>query len=365
MTKITTKLSDNLRVAFKTADEIWVAVALLNIQGFDYIERTISKKCKINFIGGIDLPTDPAALTKLLNLKTKQTVSAYIFTDGIFHPKVFITRVGDQFTSFVGSANCTNGGLNRNIEMTIEINDLSISKQLLAWFSKTQENSIILTADFISDYLPKYKNRIKRRKEDQEEINNFKKTEQKKLEASLKAKELLISKLRTIRNSIDYAAFKQERKNEINELKRSIDYPNFVNLDLPTFWKIKDLGTIVPIKVKGKIENDRVKFTKLMKYICDDSIELNTRIDEALHGKLSIDNVGEGFISKILVIHNPNKYYIHNKEFTNSLRPFGLSFPRGLSFGDKYQLTRDTLKNILVETNIDDFAVLDRCLIAF
>ena len=173
MTKITTKLSDNLRVAFKTADEIWVAVALLNIQGFDYIERTISKKCKINFIGGIDLPTDPAALTKLLNLKTKQTVSAYIFTDGIFHPKVFITRVGDQFTSFVGSANCTNGGLNRNIEMTIEINDLSISKQLLAWFSKTQENSIILTADFISDYLPKYKNRIKRRKEDQVEIKSI------------------------------------------------------------------------------------------------------------------------------------------------------------------------------------------------
>jgi len=363
MTKITNKLSDNLISAFKTADEIWIAVALLNLQGFDFIIKTIRKDCKINFIGGVDLPTDPSALTKMLSLKAKQTVFAHIFTKEFYHPKVFITRTDNYFLSFIGSANCTNGGLNDNIEMTIEIDDQEISKQLLLWFFKIQENSQILTTDFITDYTPKYKSRLKRNKEDQEEIKKFKKKEQTKLEANLKSKDLLIFKLKTIRKSKNYPIFKQERNDTIKELKKSLDYPNFINLDLPSFWRIKELGTIVPVRVKSKIENDRVKFSKLMKYICDDSIPINIRIDEALNGKLSISNVSEGFLSKVLVIHNPHEYYIHNKEFSANLKPFGLSFPRGLSFGEKYKLTRDTLKIILNETNIDDFAVLDRCLI--
>ena len=364
MTKITSKLSDNLKRAFRTADEIWVAVALLNLQGFDFIAKTITKDCKINFIGGVDLPTDPSALTKLLSLRPKRMVSAYMLTKEIYHPKVFITRTGNQLKSFVGSANCTSGGLDTNVEMTIEIDDQAMSKQLLQWFLNTQKKSQILTNDFIVDYIPKYKNRIKRRKEDQAEIMNFKKAEEKKLETNLKEKNLLISKLKTIRKSIDYPEFKPEREEKIKELKDSLDYPNFIKLDLARFFKIKELGTIVPIRVKGKINNNKAKFAKLMKYICDDKIALNTRIDEALTGKFSIDNIGEGFISKVLVIHNPDEYYIHNKEFTNIFKPFGLSFPRGLTIGDKYQLTRDILKTILNETNIDNFAVLDRCLLA-
>lgn len=133
MTKISTKLSDNLKTALKTADEIWLAVALLNLQGFDFIFKTIKKDCKINFIGGIDLPTDPAALTNLLLLKTKyrHTVSAHILTKDVFHPKVYITSSDNQLKSFVGSANCTNGGLHTNIEMTVEIEKQETSKQLL------------------------------------------------------------------------------------------------------------------------------------------------------------------------------------------------------------------------------------------
>jgi len=365
MTKITTKLSDNLKSAFKTADEIWIAVALLNLQGFNFVFKAIKKDCKINFIGGIDLPTDPTALTNLLLLKTKHkhTVSAYILTKEVFHPKVYIVSSGNQLKSFVGSANCTNGGLDNNIEMTVEIDNQLTSKQLLKWFFKIQDKSQILTTDFIANYLPKYKNRLKRRKEEQTEIKDLKEIEQKKLEVNLKARGLLISQLKTIRRSADYPGFKQARRKKIKELKKALDYPNFRKLNLPEFWRIKDLGTIVPIRVKAKIDSDRPKFAKLMRYICDDSIPINERIDEALNGKLSIENISEGFISKVLVIHNPNKYYIHNKEFTENLKPFGLSFPGGLSFGDKYRLTRDTLKSILEETNIDDFAVLDQCLI--
>jgi hypothetical protein len=63
------------------------------------------------------------------------------------------------------------------------------------------------------------------------------------------------------------------------------------------------------------------------------------------------------------VTHNSKKYYLHNKAFTDRLRPFNLVLPKGLSFGEKYELTRDKLKEIMQETNIDDFATLDYCLI--
>ena len=126
---------------------------------------------------------------------------------------------------------------------------------------------------------------------------------------------------------------------------------------------MKELGTIVAIRVKSKILANRRKFSKLMKYVCNDSIPLKTRVDEALKGKLSIANVGRGFVSKVLVIHNSKKYYLHNKAFKDRLRPFGLALPGGLTFGEKYELTRDILSKIMTETNIDDFATLDQCLL--
>ncbi|MCB0520353.1 MAG: phospholipase D family protein [Lewinellaceae bacterium] len=174
MKTITSKLSDNLKNILKTSDEIWVAVALLNLQGFDFIFQTINENCKINLIVGIDLPTDPSALTNILSFKTKHTISAYVFTMQVFHPKVYIVRTGNHFKSFVGSANCTRGGLETNVEMTIEVDNQETSEQLLAWYFEIQKKAQILDADFIDSYKPIYENRLERGKKDKCEINNFK-----------------------------------------------------------------------------------------------------------------------------------------------------------------------------------------------
>jgi HKD family nuclease len=364
MIRIATKLSDNLKHSFKFADEIWIAVALLNLQGIEFVEKILADECIINFIGGVDLPTDPAALKKILAFRPRHEVRAYVFTQEVYHPKVFIARTGYKLQSFVGSSNCTNGGFNSNVEMNTEINDQSLCKELVKWFSDVQMQSEILTSEFIAEYTPIYLNRVKRKKEERAEIDDFKTKERRKLEAQLKARKMLISKLKSIQKSKQYLLFKEERKKKIKELKASLDYPNFKKLDLASFWKIKDLGTIVPIRLKAIIDNDRTKFTRLMKYICNDRIPINIRMDEALKGNVSMTNIGIGFISKILVIHNPNKFYIHNKEFYEYLKPFGLSVPRNASFGNKYEATRNMLQTILDATNIDDFAVLDRCLIS-
>src|SRR5258706_14273837 len=119
MISISSNLSYDLKTELKKADEIWIAVGLLNNSGLEFILTTIPKTCKLNFIIGIDLPTDPKALSKLLSLKGKRTINTKILTEDFFHPKVYIIKFRKLLTAFVGSANCTMGGLKENIEMSI------------------------------------------------------------------------------------------------------------------------------------------------------------------------------------------------------------------------------------------------------
>ena len=50
MTSISKKLSDSLKTELKKADEIWIAVGLLNSKGLEFIIKSIPKNCKMNFI---------------------------------------------------------------------------------------------------------------------------------------------------------------------------------------------------------------------------------------------------------------------------------------------------------------------------
>jgi HKD family nuclease len=363
MTSISSNLSQDLKRELSGAGELWVAVGLLNNSGLLFILDKVPKACKLNFIVGIDLPTDPKALSKLLSLKSKRIINARVLTDEFFHPKVYIIRSTGKLTAFVGSANCTMGGLKDNIEMTVGARDNGLCKSLINWFEKSLiPNSQPLTSDFIKDYKPKYDERIRRRKQEKKEIDKLKEKENLKIQANLKQKAQFISALKRIRRSKDYSMYQMARRGVVKDLRTCLDYPNFRNIDLKTFFSIKELGTIVPIRVKAKILANRRKFTALMKFLCDERISIKDRLDTSLNGKLSISNVSEGFITKVLVVHNPKKYYLHNHLFKDRLRPFGLILPRGLSFGEKYELTRDILKEIMKSTSIEDFATLDQCI---
>lgn len=361
MTTITEKLSGDLKSELKKADEIWIAVGLLNYKGLLFILERVSKACRLNFVVGIDLPTEPKALSKLLSLKGKRPITAKVLTEDFFHPKVYIIKSGRKLTAFVGSANCTNGGLEANIEMSIGTKDKNVCKELIKWFEKTLlPASQPLSFDFINQYKPKYDNRLKRIKKEKAEIESIKEKEQIKLQANLRLRAKFISQLKHFRKKKEYLKNKKHRQLIVRELRKCLDYPNFKNLDLKTFFSIKDLGTIVAIRVKRQIHKNPKKFSALMKYLCDESIPIKIRIDGALDGELSIENIGKGFISKVLVAHKPKKYYLHNDAFIERLQqPFGLELPKGLSFGEKYELTRDILREIITETNFDDFATLD------
>ena len=73
--------------------------------------------------------------------------------------------------------------------------------------------------------------------------------------------------------------------------------------------------------------------------ICDEKNDIEIRYDKALAGNFKIWGVSEGLISKVLTIHDPQKYYVKNKKSDSVLGKYGLQLPKELTPGAKYEFT--------------------------
>ncbi|XLS30294.1 phospholipase D family protein [Flavobacteriaceae bacterium M23B6Z8] len=132
------------------ADEILVASAMLTLDGVGYFDNR-KKDCIFNVLVGIDLPTQPKALQKLLDDSIHAKV--HNIKGQFFHPKVYLFRNDEHWTGFVGSGNCTKGGIESNLEMTLKTADENVTADLVKWFNLYyQKHGTNLTQEFIDDY---------------------------------------------------------------------------------------------------------------------------------------------------------------------------------------------------------------------
>ncbi|MFP2994365.1 phospholipase D family protein [Spongiivirga sp. MCCC 1A20706] len=132
------------------ADEILVASAMLTSDGVGYFDNR-KKDCIFSVLVGIDLPTQPKALQKLLDDSIDAKV--HNIKGQFFHPKVYLFRNGEHWTGFVGSGNCTRGGIESNLEMTLKTEDEHVTADLVKWFNLYyQKHGTNLTQEFIDDY---------------------------------------------------------------------------------------------------------------------------------------------------------------------------------------------------------------------
>lgn len=358
-TEIITKLSEKLKDKLKDADEIWVAVALINLEGLNYILKNLKLTCRQNYIIGIDLPTDPKALELLNRLQHKTDLIVSIYTDkNNFHPKLYLISTKGKFSAFVGSANCTNGGLSNNVELTTFIQDNNIGNQLLKWFKNINLKSQSLTTKFVAKYQKDYQERLDRKKED----DKFSKKEKDILniehEVTLEDKAEFIRILKQYRKSIIYSSIVMERKNNVKTLRKDLDYPNFQNIDIDSYFSQWELGHLIAI-AKPAIKRNITKLKKLLKYLIDENIDISIRYERALNGDLKVEGVSKAFISKVLTIHKPEQYFVKNGKTEKALNKYGLELPRGLTDGEKYKITCKFLRQICIDTDIKDLTVLD------
>jgi len=137
------------------AKSFWIATAMISNNGWNFIQKNISKNIAQHFLIGIDLATDPIVFDTLLdNLNINARVYQTNFT---FHPKVYIfQKVDNSYVAYIGSSNTTNWGLEKNVEMSFQVNDQGECRKLLKWFNDLYNNGYIITKDFVDDYKSKF-----------------------------------------------------------------------------------------------------------------------------------------------------------------------------------------------------------------
>ncbi|MNK07670.1 hypothetical protein D3C87_255870 [compost metagenome] len=360
MKTITQNLQNELKSKLKTADEIWVAVALMTKKGLEFVQENLPLNAKQNYILGVDLPTDPEALEVLNSQQLLEDVKIKMFyNQEFYHPKVYIIKSKNKLTAFVGSANCTTSGLFSNIELSFIITGQEDCNGLLDWYKGIDLTSAPLTSKFISDYRITYESRMTKIKEDRKQAKKSKEKLKEEYEVIMLSKKALIRNLKTFkRKEAEYEKIKKIRKQNIKDIKASIDYPNFQNIDVDKFFSIWELGHLIAIP-KPTIVKEIAKFRRLLKVLVDDSVDEAIRVDRALKGDLKIRGVGEALITKVLTVHNPKKYFIKNNKIDSVLERYGLELPNRISKGQKYKATNKFLIEICNETGIDDLSILD------
>lgn len=111
------------------ADEIWMAVAFVKMSGVNLllpsIKKAIAKKSKVQMVAGQHFSlTEPKALYQVRNLfKNSQLSKLYlahaVSKTVIFHPKLYLFKIGSKGIIVTGSTNITQGGLAKNIECSL------------------------------------------------------------------------------------------------------------------------------------------------------------------------------------------------------------------------------------------------------
>lgn len=143
-----------------TSDEVVFCVAFLKLSGLNkIIDKIKAKKGKCLFYIGIDFYlTEPEALRKLFRsghniFITKKDKCTY-------HPKIFYFRKDKNVSIIIGSANLTNGGLETNIEASLQIEtelDSNIDHEVKYLISSFNDISIQIKNELtISDYETRY-----------------------------------------------------------------------------------------------------------------------------------------------------------------------------------------------------------------
>ena len=109
--------------------DLRIAVAFASKRGLDLLEEplaaAINAGSPIEFLVGLDFgTTEPKALEHLLGLsrryKNVSTIWLGSLSDaGVYHPKVYLSRVDESVAAIVGSSNLTEGGLRKNVEVNV------------------------------------------------------------------------------------------------------------------------------------------------------------------------------------------------------------------------------------------------------
>jgi hypothetical protein len=359
---VITQLAIELQKYLQTAMSVKIASGLVSVEGINFIMNNCSKDCKISFIIGVDMPTPPEAIQKLYELSLLGKIELKLVTEkGYYHPKLYLISHNYKDVAYIGSANCTQAGLEKNIELSYKIDDIDEIKKLQEWYSNLYDASVLISFKWLENYKKRFDNRKLREKEDRKQVSLEKKEATKMSEELLNQYRDIINQLLFYKESKDYNHIEKHRKQVILNLRDTIDYPNFKKIDIDAFFEIYEFGHIIALN-KTPIQREIEQFRELLKFLCNENIDISKRIDESINGRYKVSGVAIGVITKILIIHAPDKYFVKNNMIDRAIKSCNIKMPRGLTEGQKYKIILNALSRIKDETKYRDFGILDHYL---
>lgn len=154
-------LETSLLQNLSNAEEVFIAVALMKSYGLNAIEEAMPENCSRKYLVGIHLPTPPDILRKILKLQENNPGKVFAKvhnSEQNYHPKVYIIKKKDgELIAFIGSANATYGGFNKNVEMNVAITNQVDCTNLQIWFDNIFRAGSFYNEDYISRYEIAYK----------------------------------------------------------------------------------------------------------------------------------------------------------------------------------------------------------------
>jgi len=353
-------LDSDLNRLLKGAEELWVVVGLLRLNGLKLLLASIPEKTRVHFMIGVDMPSEPSALKAIYTLSKKRNYNAKVFRGKAFyHPKLYLVKKSKKYSYYIGSANCTEAAFERNIELGV-IGEASNPIDLTKWIKEVDKYCDDITLTFIKDYEKRYK--LRKRLADQDfrlTAKDKKSVVKGKKEESINFNELINDLKRARKKENEYSKVLANRNLAVNEIRQHLDYSRkFEKIDLDAFFRVHSLGHLIPI-YKPNIQKNINKFQAMLRHLCDEKIPIEVRFENAVRGKYKIVGVGSNVVSKILSAHRPKDYFVQNKESMKAIHEYKLVAPRGLSLGEKYRYYCDQLRIVLKESRIANFPTLD------
>jgi HKD family nuclease len=160
-------LGADLKRELPDCSELWVAVALVSEDGFRFVQASIDPTVPQQWVLGVDLATAPRVLRRFMAPQEGPIKGRYYHRKRkTFHPKVYLLRMDQKYVAYVGSGNCTLGGLETNTELALRTEDQqlceSLRKTIESWYKLGSD----VDEDFLAAYELLYAKRMARRTED-------------------------------------------------------------------------------------------------------------------------------------------------------------------------------------------------------
>lgn len=361
MKNIITNFEKELKKQLKTAEQVYIAVGLISVDGANMLvdavnrnDNLIESDDNVQLIVGINMPTPAEALKILVGEDSGiGLLKYYAKPKSYFHPKVYLFKKKDRYTAFVGSANYTDAGLGRNVELTARVTNQIDCKDILNWFRRLLKDSKDVSMGMIKRY-----EKIKRKTA----VASFNVDKFQNDEAKFEITDLKKDLLKCCKSK-QYEDFCKKRENEIENLCKIVDAENqFENFDVAAFCNEGALGHIIAYNI-DKLKRSKKKLQKMCRMLADERRSVSNRINLALTDrKYKVNGAGINVVSKILTILHPEKYFVWNKVSKRVSNALGAKVLRGSSIGEKYQAYCNAYKPIMEKYGIENFAILDRIL---